>query len=185
MSTMGKKTVVLMIFFLVLFLVPVVGHTEGAGSFGLGIRGGWYKSQDADEGKVYGGLQARWKIFPALALEGLVDYHPEQTFPNDRKITSYPVLVSALFYLIPGAPVSPYLLGGVGWYYSKVEDRQGSNWTNDFGAHLGGGLDIPLTSHVVFNADIRYFFLNFNDQKVKDLQANGYIASAGLTFYFW
>lgn len=185
MNTMGKKTVILMVFFLALFLVPGVGHTEGAGSFGLGIRGGWYKSQDADEGKVYGGLQARWKIFPALALEGLVDYHPEQTFPNDRKITSYPVLVSALFYLIPGAPVSPYLLGGVGWYYSKVEDRQGSTWTNDFGAHLGGGLDIPLSSHVVFNADIRYFFLNFNDQKVKDLQANGYIASAGLTFYFW
>jgi opacity protein-like surface antigen len=182
---MKKKTVILLFFLLGLFLYPVVGHTADGGSFGLGVRGGWYKSQDADNGKIYGGLQARWKILPALALEGLADYHPEQSFPGERKVTSYPVLVSALFYLIPGARVSPYLLGGVGWYYSKVEDKQGSTWTSDFGAHLGGGLDIPLSSRVVFNGDLRYYFLSYNDQKVKDLQANGYIVSAGLTFYLW
>ncbi|MBI4766088.1 MAG: outer membrane beta-barrel protein [Deltaproteobacteria bacterium] len=182
---MKKKIVILMFLFLGLFLYPVVGHTDEGGKFGLGIRGGWYKAEDADEGKLYGGLQVRWKVFPALAIEGLVDYHPEQTFPDNKKITSYPVLVSALFYLIPGAPVSPYLLGGVGWYYSKVEDNSGTNWTNDFGAHLGGGLDIPLSPQVVFNADLRYYFLNFSDQKVKDLKTNGYIISAGFTFYLW
>lgn len=182
---MKKKMVILILFLLGLVFYPVVSQAEGAGSFGLGFRGGWYKAQDANDGKVYGGLQARLKLFPALAIEGLVDYHPEQSFPGNRKVTSYPVLVSALFYLIPGAKVSPYLLGGVGWYYSKVEDSQGSTWTNDFGAHVGGGVDIPLSSKIVLNADLRYYFLDFNDQKVKDLEANGYIASVGITFYFW
>lgn len=182
---MKKKMVILTIFFLSLVFYPVISHAEEVGSFGLGFRGGWYKAQDANDGTVYGGLQARLKLFPALAIEGLVDYHPEQSFPGNRKVTSYPVLVSALFYLIPGAQVSPYLLGGAGWYYSKVEDSQGSAWTNDFGAHVGGGVDIPLSSKIVLNADLRYYFLNLSDQKVKDLQANGYIASLGITFYFW
>ena len=168
-----------------LFLYPVVSRADDGGKFGVGIRGGWYKVLDANDGKIYGGLQARWKVFPALAIEGLVDYRPEETFPGNRKVTSYPVLVSALFYLIPGAPVSPYLLVGGGWYYSKVEDSQGSTYTNDFGAHVGGGLDFRLAPNVVLNADVRYYFLNYNDQKVKDLQANGYIISAGLTFYLW
>jgi hypothetical protein len=182
---MKKKMVIFTLFLLGLVFYPIISHAEGAGSFGLGFRGGWYKAQDANDGTVYGGFQARWKLFPALAIEGLVDYHTEQSFPGNRKVTSYPVLVSALFYLIPGAQVSPYLLGGVGWYYSNVEDGQGSVWTNDFGAHLGGGVDIPLSPTIVLNADLRYYFLNFTDQKVKDLQANGYIVSVGLTFYLW
>jgi opacity protein-like surface antigen len=185
MSKNSKKMMVFGVLLLGLVLYPLAGHSQEGGKFGIGIRGGWYKAADADDGKIYGGIQARWKIFPALALEGLVDYHPEESFPDHRKISSYPVLVSALFYPIPGARVSPYLLGGVGWYYSKVEDRFGSTWTNDFGAHFGGGLDIPLTPGITFNADIRYYFLNIDDQKVSDLKTDGYIVSAGLTFYFW
>lgn len=182
---MNKKIIVAGFILLGLFLYPLAGHSAEGGKFGIGVRGGWYKSNDSDDGKMYGGLQARWKILPALAIEGVGDYRPEESFSNNRKITSYPVLVSALFYLIPGAPVSPYLLGGVGWYYSKLEDSRGTTWSNDFGAHLGGGLDIPLSSSLVFNADLRYYFLNLDDQKVKDLKTNGYIISAGLTFYFW
>lgn len=181
-----NKKIIFAVFILVgFFLYPLMGNTAEMGKFGVGVRGGWYKSNDADDGKLYGGLQVRWKVFPALAIEGAVDYRPEESYPDNRKITSYPVLVSALFYPIPGAAVSPYLLGGVGWYYSKLEDSQGTTRSNDFGAHLGGGLDIPIAPSVVFNADLRYYFLNFEDQKVKDLNANGYIISAGLTFYFW
>lgn len=181
---MNKKNIIFSIILIGLFLFPLMGNAD-SGRFGLGFRGGWYKANDADDGKIYGGLQARWKIFPALAIEGSADYRTEETYPNNRKITSYPVLVSALFYLIPRARVSPYLLGGVGWYYSKLEDNQGTTWSNDFGAHLGAGLDIPIAPNVVFNADFRYYFLNFGDQKVKDLKTDGYIISAGLTFYLW
>ena len=63
-----------------LFLYPLVGQANDGGKFGVGVRGGWYKVQDASDGKLYGGLQARWKLFPALAIEGLVDYRPEEPF---------------------------------------------------------------------------------------------------------
>jgi opacity protein-like surface antigen len=181
-----KKKIIMFTFILIgLLLYPLMGSADEMGKFGLGFRGGWYKSNDADDGKLYGGFQARWRIFPALAIEGSIDYRTEESFPNNRKITNYPVLVSALFYLIPGAKVSPYLLGGVGWYYSELKDNLGTTYSNDFGAHVGGGLDIPLAPQVVFNADLRYYFLNFDNVKVKDLETNGYIISAGLTFYFW
>ena len=185
MEKKNKKMILLSSLLLVLVLLPLTTYSAEGGKLGVGIRGGWYKSQDADQGKVYGGIQARWRVLPALSIEGLVDYRYEQSFPNNRKITSYPVLVSALFYPIPESKISPYLLAGAGWYYSKLEDRSGSTWTNDFGVHAGAGVDIPLSPMITFNADLRYYILDINDQKVSDLTTSGYLISAGLTFYMW
>ena len=182
--TMDKKIIFLTAIVLTLFLIPLTGYAD-SGKFGLGVRGGLYKSNDADNMILYGGAQVRWKLFPAMSLEGTLDYRPSESYPNNRKITSYPLLVSALFYFMPGASFSPYVLGGVGWYYSKIEDSSGSSTAYTPGFHLGAGLDIPLNPNIVFNADLRYFFLNYGDQKVKDLNANGYIISAGVTFYLW
>jgi len=181
---MDKKTFFLTVLFLTLFLTPLTGYSD-SGKFGVGFRGGLFKSNDAENLKLYGGLQARWKVFPALSLEGTFDFRQEESYPGGRKITSYPFMASALFYLIPGAKISPYLLGGLGWYYAKIEDSSGSSTTNTVGAHLGGGLDIPLSPEICFNTDLRYYLLNYGDQKVKDLKTDGYIISAGFTFYFW
>ena len=71
------------------------------------------------------------------------------------------------------------------WYFLKIEDNSGSSTRFTLGWHLGGGIDFPLNPDVVFNADIRYYFLNYGDDKVKDLNMDGYIISAGLTFYLW
>jgi len=180
---MYKKTLFITVF-LALFLAPLTGYSE-SGKFGLGVRGGLYKSTDADSYKVYGGVQARWRVFPAMSLEGTFDYRSSESYPDNTKVTSYPILASALFYLIPGAKISPYLLGGLGWYYSKIEDSSGSSTTNKPGIHLGGGLDIPLSPDISFNADLRYYFLDYNDQKLRDLKTNGFIISAGITFYLW
>ena len=181
---MNKKIIFLAAIVLSLFLTPLTGLAD-SGKFGVGVRGGLYKTNDADSMMLYGGAQVRWKIFPGMSIEGTLDYHASESYPNNRKITNYPLLVSALFYLMPDAKFSPYLLGGVGWYYSTIEDSTGSSTAYTPGFHLGVGLDIPLDPNIVFNADVRYYFLNYGDQKVKDLNANGYIVSAGLTFYLW
>ena len=86
---------------------------------------------------------------------------------------------------MPGANFSPYLLGGVGWYFSKIEDRSGSSTWFTPGLHLGGGIDLPLNPSVVFNADIRYYFLRYSDDRAKNLNTDGFLISAGLTFYLW
>ncbi|MBI4765753.1 MAG: outer membrane beta-barrel protein [Deltaproteobacteria bacterium] len=181
---MNKPCFLITALAIALLLIPLAGFAD-SGKFGLGLRGGLYKSNDADNTILYGGVQARWKVFPALSIEGTLDYRPSESYPNNRKVTSYPILVSALFYPMPGAKYSPYLLGGAGWYYSQIEDIAGSSTTYTPGLHLGGGLDIPLSPALVFNADIRYYFINYGDQKVKDLNMDGTIISAGLTFYLW
>jgi outer membrane protein W len=182
--TMGKKIIFLTVLLLVLFLVPLTGYSE-SGKLGLGVRGGLYKSTDADNYNVYGGIQARWRLFPAMSVEGALDYHPTDSYPDSRKITSYQLLASVLFHIIPGAKISPYLLLGLGWYYSQVEDSGGSNTVYTPGLHMGAGVDIPLTSDISFNTDIRYYFLNYDDQRVKDLKTDGYIISVGITFFLW
>ena len=50
---------------------------------------------------------------------------------------------------------------------------------------MGGSLVFFLTSILVFNAGIGYYFMDYGDQKVKDLNRDGVIISAGLTFYLW
>lgn len=168
----------------VLCLIPLVVYAD-AGKFGIGARAGLYKSADAEGSKLYGGIQARWRIFQALSVEGSIDYRGKEDYPGNKKITSYPLLATVLFYPMPDAKYSPYLLGGLGWYYSKVEDASGSNTDHTPGLHVGAGLDIPLSPEITFNADFRYYFLNYSDQRVKDLKTNGYIISAGVTFYLW
>jgi opacity protein-like surface antigen len=120
-----------------------------------------------------------------MSIERPVDYRATESYPNDRKITSYPFLVSALFYPMPGANFSLYILGGLGWYISKIEDSAGSSTAYTPGFQVGAGLDIPLNPNLVLNADLRYFLLNYGDQKVNDLKTNGFIISAGVTFYLW
>jgi hypothetical protein len=182
--TMDKKTVFLTAVVLTLFLIPLTGYADSE-KIGLGVRAGLFKSNDADSMILYGGVQARWKVFPGMSLEGTLDYRPSEPYSNNRKITSTPILASALFYPMPGGKFSPYLLGGLGLYYAKIEDSAGSSTSFTPGFHLGGGIDIPLNPDIIFNADIRYFFLNYDDQKVKNLNTNGVIISAGLTFYLW
>jgi hypothetical protein len=51
-----------------------------------------------------------------------------------------------LVYKIPGATVSPYAIGGAGWYNSG---GSGSS-TNDFGWNIGGGISMPLSGFDTF-----------------------------------
>ncbi len=180
---MNKKIVLLSAIIISLFLIPLTGNAEG--KFGLGPRAGLVKSNDASGLSLFGGGQIRWKIFPAMSLEGTFDYRAEESYSNNRKINTFPILTSALFYPVPGAKISPYFLGGVGWYFSKIEDSSGSSTWFTPGLHLGGGLDFPLNPNLVFNVDIRYYFLNYGDDRVKNLNTDGFIISAGLTFYLW
>lgn len=56
-----------------------------------------------------------------------------------------------LVYKIPGATVSPYLIGGAGLYNAKVEVAPfGSEAENKFGWNVGGGINMPLSGFSTF-----------------------------------
>jgi opacity protein-like surface antigen len=61
--------------------------------------------------------------------------------------------------------VSPFLLGGPGWYRRKVEALDGpeSVTTTEFGWHAGIGLQLLPNKHFGIHGDYRYTFLDFND----------------------
>lgn len=178
----------------VLLLSPVYALAEDSEGtlvpgFGIGARAGFYDARDGDDGTFTGGVQARLRLLPFFAVEGSVDYHQADFSNGTVQVRTFPVMVSGLLYFFPNAGLSPYLLGGVGWHFQDVEfQNDGTTRSSQFGAHAGGGIDIPIGRHVTLNADVRYIFLNFDDeieaQAGEALSADSVAGTLGLTFYF-
>ncbi len=56
-----------------------------------------------------------------------------------------------LVYQIPAAAVSPYAIGGAGWYQAAVNlPGFGSGSENHFGWNVGGGIKLPLSGFDTF-----------------------------------
>ena len=53
-----------------------------------------------------------------------------------------------LVYKIPGVSVSPYAIGGAGWYNSG--SSEGGESSNDFGWNIGGGISMALSGFDTF-----------------------------------
>jgi hypothetical protein len=96
-------------------LIPIAAMAGGP--FSLGPRVGYYKAQDADEGKLFAGAAARLRLSSALAVEGSVDLRKEEYMRGRVTVTSWPVMVTGLVYPLPFL----YGLIGAGWYNTKVE----------------------------------------------------------------
>ena len=71
------------------------------------------------------------------------------------------------------ASFSPYVLGGGGWYATRVELLAGdetltSETTREFGWHAGFGAELRLGPHAGLHGDYRYTFLDFGDDDDED-----------------
>lgn len=157
--------------------------------FSIGPEVGYMKAKDADRGTWLVGAQARVHLVPYLAGEASITFHQNHYDNGDVHVTQYPVQVSALLYPLPNAQFSPYLVGGGGWYYSRITyggSLSGlSNQTDhSFGWHTGAGLEIKLGTSASINADLRYIFLNPGDNAVSADNFNYWQATAGLNFLF-
>jgi len=65
-----------------------------------------------------------------------------------------------LVYKIPAATISPYAIGGAGWYNVGFSDGGGSE--NKFGWNLGGGILLPLSGFQTF-IEARYNQVQFSN----------------------
>jgi opacity protein-like surface antigen len=162
-----------------------------AGPFSIGGRATYFHSKDFDH-SWYGGAQVRYHFINVLAIEGSVDYRREvvnKDTPAETKIHVYPVQASLMYYLFPNSRVSPFVLGGAGWYYTTVDGPNYSNTQNRFGTHVGGGLELYLSKQVSLDATYRYVWVedvNSKNQAVqdKDYRDDGHMITAGLNFHF-
>ena len=154
---------------LVLLAVPSSGYAQG---FGVGGRMAWVKADseaDADAVRFTGGqvrlLGGRW------GLELSMDRRSESFEDLNEKVTETPVQLSLLMRM-GGGKVSPFLLGGKGWYKRKVEliegDDEADVETSESGWHAGGGLEIRAGRRFGIHGDYRYTFLDFGDDDEDD-----------------
>lgn len=161
----------------------------GGHAFSIGPRATFVKPKDADEGKWYGGVQARFGLGNAVGLEGSIDYR-KNDYAGDTEVIVYPVQASLLVYLAPEAPVSPYILGGGGWYHTRINIGDDFHDTSyRFGPHAGGGLEIALGPSLSLDGSYRYVWLKSiatedDNELTAEYNDSGYMVTAALNIKF-
>lgn len=129
---------------------------------------------------------------PLFGVEGAVDYRSEDLLPG-VDLKTWPVTASALVYPLPYV----YGLAGVGWYHATIafdNDVVGNaiadQTTSEIGYHVGAGAELPISAGVALTTDVRWIFINYNFDRVNDVEDLGNADSdymtvrAGALFYF-
>ena len=166
-----------------------------AQGFGVGARLAWVTPEsDADEDRLrFVGGQVRL-LAPRVGLEVSLDRRSESFEALNQKATETPIQASLLLRL-GGGRISPFLLGGPGWYRRKVEPLEGSgasDETTEFGWHAGGGLELLVHRRFGIHGDYRFTFLDFGEEEDEDEGVIGRLLpghrgsmwTLGATFYF-
>jgi opacity protein-like surface antigen len=148
---------------MMLLTLATIGTAEEMGvgdqSFSIGPRASYFKPKDADKGSYSGGVQARVHFTPVLGLEGSVDYRKDD-YADGVSIKTYPIQASLMAYLVPQSHVSPYVLGGTGWYITQLKGPALETETdNRFGLHAGAGLELLLNESISVDGSYRYIWL--------------------------
>lgn len=157
-------------------LLAVVGlfawsAPAAAQGFGVGGRIAWVTADteaDVDAVRMFGG-QVRL-VSTRFGIEVSLDRKTESSELLNTEITESPIQASLLMRL-GGGRISPFLLGGPGWYRRSVEPLDESDvkvTTTEFGWHAGIGLEIFASRRFGLHGDYRYTFLDFDDDEEED-----------------
>ena len=164
------------------------GMTASAQMGDFGLRCGYQRLAEGDNGgAVVGGGYFRWDWHRIVMLEAAVLYHVEEVNPtNDLELI--PIQFSGLIYpLRRDYQFSPYILGGVGFYLTRVVQKGVSTDSNsDFGWHLGLGVDCAVNDRVFIEGDFRYIWLKTetDSQTIRDTLSSfdSWMATIGIGF---
>lgn len=183
-----------MIFFVALLpCLAFAQELQGGGGIQIGTFG--YNQDEIDTSRIFWGAHGRLRVMKYLAGEVSVQRRTDDFSINQGRIEleTTPVQLSAMVYPLAMLPVTPYLLGGYGWYFLNV------NITGDLGLpyvsgegtlshtakapHIGVGVEAFVGDHVSVGADIRKVFLEFNTALI-NYKVDAYFANITATFYF-
>ena len=135
-------------------MVPVARAGEIVPSIGLtrAIDGG-------EDAKAFGGLALRGNLTPLFMTEIGVSYRSESRFNDQLKVRMWPITAS--LYLKPMPML--YAGGGVGWYQTTFDYAESVPFKDEtkqeFGVHLGGGVQVPLGSRAGIDLGGRYVMM--------------------------
>ena len=156
-------------------------ETSSAVSFGPQV--GISKSSGEDANVIFGAA-LRFRLLPALGLEGSINYRQEEFAGDALTVRSWPIQVTGMLYPLPIA----YAAMGAGWYMTTFDpdgDVLDAETNSEFGWHFGGGIELPLGSAAKLVGDLRYVFLDYNFDAwpgSSEINDDFYMATAGLLF---
>lgn len=139
---------------------------------------------DADS-QIYGGVAVRENLLPLVRGEIGVAYRSESRFDDQLRIRSWPITASA--YLTPG-PL--YAGGGVGWYQTTFDYKStvplADETKQEFGVHLGGGIELPLGPNAGVDLNGRYVMMREQESRLvpEKFDPDFWTTSVGLAFKF-
>jgi opacity protein-like surface antigen len=174
-----------------LFVLAVVGFVLPqralASSTELIPSVGLTRSVDSDEAKSLYGLALRSYIIPH-ALQGEIQgqYRQEDLYNGDLHLKTWPITAS--LYVSPIQQL--YVGAGGGWYHNTFDYRDGLNipnkTTEQFGVHVGGGMQLPLMPGAALDLNGRYVFLEDEHSELipETFNPDFWSASLGLALKF-
>jgi opacity protein-like surface antigen len=170
--------------------------TPCAAQIGLGgqmsvVRGDVSSNTSAE--RFLGG-HIRMSLSPRSALEVSIDRRKESNAALTERRVEIPLQGSLLLFPVRST-IAPYVLGGVGWYTTRIEQLTAGSVTSStssrrFGYHAGLGGELRLGRHAGAHADYRYTFLKFGNDADDSILGRvkpsyeGSMWTAGLTVYF-
>lgn len=139
----------------------------------------------SSDARIYGGLAIRGALLPLLEGEIGAAYRSESRMDGNLKVRQWPLTTS--LWLTP-APWM-YAGGGVGWYQTTYDFANSVPLRDDtqqqFGVHVGGGLEMPIAPVAALDLNGRYVFIR--DQKdpiPREFNPNFWTTSLGLAIQF-
>ena len=167
------------------------GHGESKGprpGLSVGGRAAYYRDTDSGSGDLMQGVQARYHLTRRWALEGSADFLRAEA--GDTRVDVVPLQFSVLIYLMPhGYRVAPYILGGGGWYYTRIRGPEARSEFR-FGPHAGGGVEYFFNEAWSADAGCRYLWAedissrDLSHPLGRDLSGKAYMATLALNYSF-
>ncbi len=195
-------------------LMLVAAARDLRAQVGLGARVSWARAsqqpEDTSSTRFFGAL-FRARMSPRTAFELSYDWGSVESRAGTGtvRVVSHPLQTSLLLYPVRSTSVGVYMLGGIGWYWQRIEVTNvegigAGEGTRRFGYHAGLGGELAMGRHLAVHLDYRYTMIHAGDpppgcttcggaipipglgglQDRLNLSHEASMWSTGLTFYF-
>ncbi len=171
-------------------IIGVLAFTAAAGVANMadvGVRAGYMRINEGDEGAFLGGLFFRTDWRRVVFIDGSLYYHSKE-IASGIDLELIPIQLSAMLFLLGRDGIlSPFVLGGGGLYWSRTtREAIKTDSSFDFGWHLGFGADYNLSRRMFIETEFRYMWLDADTQDKTFGAAlknfNHWIGSVGIGF---
>lgn len=149
--------------FLAAFAEATGARAQDGSGFGIGPRVTFQTGDDAvphsSALRILGG-QVKLRLTSKTAVELSADYESTLNETLRERVKSLPFQASVLVFPIRSV-VSPYVLGGLGWYRQSITNSGETLAIREMGYHGGVGAEVRVGKRMALHGDYRYTHIRF------------------------